>query len=185
MITVQYFGEKTTLTLPPVAPFAILGQFARAERFPLQAPPELPDNRQEALMRGILRGPTKEDIEHFNTQCNTRLISTRCVNSPKSRSHDPDWFRCGLGPYRMPLYTTVGFYAPGTLSGHWQGSSIVSNFFQKANCGLIRSRHLSQTFINQSYLRQMRPPCILPLVGSLCTCASKSTTAMRRHRLSL
>lgn len=128
MITMQYFGRKTTFTLPPVAPFAILGQFARVEHFPIQAPPELPDNRQEALMRGILRGPTKEDIEHFNTQCNTRLIGTRRVNcpgpSPKSRSHDPDWSRCALGPYRMPVYTAVGFYAPGTLSGHWQGSSI-------------------------------------------------------------
>lgn len=135
-IIMRYFGQTTTLTLPPVAPFAILSQFVRAERFPLQAPPGLPNNRQEALIRGILRGPTKEDIDHFNTQCNSRLVNTGDANcpglSPKSRNHDPDWFRCLLGLHRMPLYAALGFYAPGTLSGYWQGSTIVSDFFLAA-----------------------------------------------------
>ncbi|KAL4065503.1 hypothetical protein V8B97DRAFT_2025765 [Scleroderma yunnanense] len=128
MITMQYFGQETTLTLPPVAPFAILSQFVRAEQRPLAAPPELPANRQEALMRGIMRGPTREDIEHFNTKCKTRLVGAsrgNCADpSPKSQSHDSDWYRCLLGAYRMPPCTTMGFYAPGILSGRWQGSSI-------------------------------------------------------------
>ncbi|KAI6118173.1 hypothetical protein F5141DRAFT_1096689 [Pisolithus sp. B1] len=125
-MTVRYFGDQTKFTLPPIAPFAILSQFARAEEFPLKVPPELPANRQEALMAGILSGPTKEDIEHFNAHCNTRLICSRSGDSPvdgflKSQSHDPDWSRSLPGV----LSTALSYYVPGTLSGYWRGSSMM------------------------------------------------------------
>lgn len=124
-MTIEYFGVQTQFTLPPIAPFAILSQFARAEEFPLKVPPELPANRQEALSRGILLGPTKEDVDHFNTHCNTRLICSRSDDPQvdgylKSRSHDADWSRslAGTPP------TMSGYYIPGTLTGYWQGSSM-------------------------------------------------------------
>ncbi|KAI6037967.1 hypothetical protein EDC04DRAFT_2068919 [Pisolithus marmoratus] len=117
-MTVQYFGDQTKFTLPPVAPFAILNQFARAEKFPFKVPSELPANRQEALTMGILFGPTKEDIEHFNTHCNTRLICSRSDGFPKSQIHDADWSRSLTG---VPS-TSPSYYIPDTLTGYWRGS---------------------------------------------------------------
>lgn len=125
-MTVRYFGDQTRFTLPPIAPFAILSQFARAEEFPLKVPFGLPANRQEALTAGILFGPTKEDIEHFNAHCNTRLICSRSGDPPvdgflKSQTHDPDWSRS----LTSVLSTTPSYYVPGTLSGYWRGSSMM------------------------------------------------------------
>ncbi|KAI6112052.1 hypothetical protein EV401DRAFT_234578 [Pisolithus croceorrhizus] len=78
-MTVRYFGVQTKFTLPPIAPFAILSQFARAEEFPLKVPPQLPANRREALMAGN----------------SVRSLPRRTSNTSMliSQSHDPDWSR--------------------------------------------------------------------------------------------
>lgn len=119
-VTVQYFGEETALVLPPIALYAILHQFARAERYPLQVPSGLPANRQEALMRGILQGPTKEDIEYFNNRCTARF---NCISGlQSSREHDPDWYWALHSLRRGSLHVSPGAYVFGALAGHWYGS---------------------------------------------------------------
>ncbi|KAF8841882.1 hypothetical protein BDN67DRAFT_966604 [Paxillus ammoniavirescens] len=127
-VVLQYFGEPTTLHLPPIALFAILSYFSRLEKNTLKIPPELPANRQDAIAMGILWGPTKADIEHFNTHCTTRLASAtygdRLGALLKSRRHDPDWHRSLFGSHCGSQPSPPGYYIPGTISGHWQGSFI-------------------------------------------------------------
>lgn len=128
-VTVQYFGIDTVLTLLPMAPFAILNQFVRAEKNPLVVPPELPMNRQEALMRGIVRGPTKEDVECFNRHSITRFDRRSCGGLQNGQEHDPDWYRALRGLSHSPLRISSGAYVLHTLTGLWYGSFMVKNFF--------------------------------------------------------
>lgn len=129
-ITLEYFGQPTTLRLPPIAPFAILSYFARMEYFRLHSPPELPLNRQDAIDKGILCGPTRYDIDDFNARCTTRVASGN-YGDPfdgllKSRRHDPDWRRSLSSAESALSHSPSVYYIPGTFSGRWQGSFIVS-----------------------------------------------------------
>ncbi|KAH7882779.1 hypothetical protein F5I97DRAFT_1816236 [Phlebopus sp. FC_14] len=125
-LTLEYYGKLTSLFLPPIAIFAILGYFSRVEHSLLRIPPELPMSRNDAVSRGILHGPTREDVEHFNTQCKTWLASTTYGDHSdgllKSRRHDPDRRRLLCDPQCDPALSPTGFYIPGTLSGRWQGA---------------------------------------------------------------
>ncbi|KAH0834088.1 hypothetical protein J3R83DRAFT_11373 [Lanmaoa asiatica] len=127
-ITLDYFGEPTTLCLPPIAPFAILSYFVRIEYFRLKVPPELPLSRQDATAKGVLCGPTRDDIDDFNARCITRVASRSYGDSfdglPKSRRHGPDWHRSLSGSDLASSHSPLVYYLPGTLSGRWQGSFI-------------------------------------------------------------
>ncbi|KAG9310952.1 hypothetical protein JVU11DRAFT_8826 [Chiua virens] len=132
-IVLNYFGEPTTLRLPPIAPFAILSYFARTEYFPLKVPPELPLNRRDATSKGIFCGPTRDDIYEFNTQCATQVAS-ELYGDPfdrlsKSLRHDPDWRRSLPNSDSASSDYPSVHYIPGTFSGRWQGSFIVRRSF--------------------------------------------------------
>ncbi|KAG8215335.1 hypothetical protein J3R82DRAFT_8929 [Butyriboletus roseoflavus] len=123
-IMLDYFGEPITLCLPPIAPFAILSYFVRMEYFRLKVPPELPLSRQDAADKGILWGPTRDDIDDFNARCVTR-VAGGSYGDPfdgllKSRRHDPDWRRS----LSSSDAASTQYYIPGTFSGRWQGSFI-------------------------------------------------------------
>ena len=129
-MTIEYFGQPTILHLPPITPFAILGYFVRMESCLLKVPPELPLNREDAIARGILCGPTHEDIDEFNARCATQVANRSYGDSldglPKSRRHDPDWRRSLLSSDSALSHSPLVYYIPGTFSGRWQGSFIVS-----------------------------------------------------------
>lgn len=129
-ITLEYFGQPTILRLPPIALFAILSYFARIDYLRLKTPPELPLNRQDAITRGILCGPTRDDIDVFNVRCATRVASGSYGDPfdglPKSRRHDPDWRRSLSSSDSALSYYPLVYYTPGTFSGRWQGSFVVS-----------------------------------------------------------
>ena len=129
-ITVDYFGQRTTLCLPPIAPFAILGYFARIEYFHLKVPPELPLNRRDAMTKGIPGGPTRDDIDDFNARCATRVAGRHYGDTLdellKSRRHDPDSRRSLPSFDLTSAHSSLIYYIPGTFSGCWQGSFIVS-----------------------------------------------------------
>lgn len=113
-----------------MAPFAILSYFARIEYFHLKVPPELPLNRQDAIAKGILCGPTRDDIDSFNARCATRVASGR-YNDPfdgllKSRRHDPDRRRSLPNSDSASPHSSLVYYIPDTFSGCWQGAFIVS-----------------------------------------------------------
>jgi len=95
---------------------------------PLAVPPHLPLNRAEANLLGIL-GPTRADVEHFNTNCKTLSLKFSQGNLwdavTRSRKHDPDWFRAVQCANQPKLH---GLHAPGTFTGRWQGSLIVRSF---------------------------------------------------------
>ncbi|KAF8440020.1 hypothetical protein L210DRAFT_368466 [Boletus edulis BED1] len=127
-ITLSYFGQPTTLSLPPIAPFATLSYFARIEYFHFRVPPELPLNRQDAIIKGVLCGPTRDDIVDFNARCATRVAGSGYGDPfdglPESRRHDPDWRRSLSSSDSAWLHSRLVYYIPGTFSGRWQGSFI-------------------------------------------------------------
>ncbi|KAF9221739.1 hypothetical protein BS17DRAFT_757110 [Gyrodon lividus] len=147
-IALHYFGEPMTFYLPPIAPFAILSYFARIEKFALKVPPELPANRQDAIAMGNLRGPTREDIEHFNAHCTTWLAGTNCGDRLdallESRRHDPDRHRSLSVPHYRLLHSHPGYYIPGTVSGRWQGSFIAP--FQEVYQSMLSSPEAPSPF---------------------------------------
>lgn len=100
------------------------------EYFRLKVPPELPLNRRDATAKGILWGPTRDDINDFNTRCMTQVASGS-YDDPfdgllKSRKHDPDWRRSLSSSDLASIHSHSVYYIPGTFSGRWQGSFIVS-----------------------------------------------------------
>ncbi|KAF8549840.1 hypothetical protein OG21DRAFT_1488240 [Imleria badia] len=127
-ITLGYFGQPTTLCLPPIAPFAILNYFARIEYFHLKVPLELPLNRHDAITKGTPCGPTRDDIDDFNARCATRVSGWRYGDTfdglLKSRRHDPDSRRSLCGFDSALSHSPLVYYIPGTFSGRWQGSFI-------------------------------------------------------------
>lgn len=126
-----YFGRTIRIQVPSIAVAAIPCYFVRLETYKLMVPPHLPKTRAEANITGQV-GPTCEDIEHFNTQCQTHFVDSTgaCdyfATLTKSQRHDPDWFRVirYIEPCSSLSLPRPFSFRPGTLSGCWQGSSIV------------------------------------------------------------
>lgn len=130
---ITYFGHTLAFTYPTLASFAILSYFARVEANIFGVPPHLPPTRAAANALGIALGPTQDDIVHFNTHCKTLIAERSLGDTPaigrKSRRHDPDWHRALRYPGPSTgVYRTHTIHRPGTFTGRWQGSHIVSQF---------------------------------------------------------
>ena len=123
-IEITYFGETITFIYPPLASFAILSYFARAETRPFCVPPHLPQSRADATALG-LQGPTRDDVIHFNENCKTLFPQGDAWTALEGRRHDPDWFRAARYPHPTGLSSRQGLHPPGTFTGQWLGSIFV------------------------------------------------------------
>lgn len=129
---ITYFGHVLAFTYPTLASFAILSYFVRVEVNVFGIPPHLPHTRADANALGILLGPTKDDVVHFNTHCKTTLADAAAPTEDtrhrgrKSIGHDPDWHRAlRHPPPSAGVLRRQAIHSPGTFTGRWQGSHVV------------------------------------------------------------
>lgn len=128
---IVHYGQTIRLAAPPLVPAALLNFLvrmeARLDTSPLpSAVTRLPATRAEATAMG-LRPPclTQEDVVDFHFHTRTRFFGD--YNDLGSERLDSEWFRhvsChDLWAIDRPLRGI--FYHLGTLTGHWNGRSLV------------------------------------------------------------
>ncbi|KAJ7938461.1 hypothetical protein B0H13DRAFT_1943147 [Mycena leptocephala] len=104
---VEYFGMRT-VQVPSAPIYSILCYFTRLDTLS----PMFPVHLSSTAPAPSTPGPRREDVEHFIKECRTRFEPWDfAVDHP---SVDDSLTRCLSGPY-----------FPGSLTGTWQGSSIV------------------------------------------------------------
>ncbi|KAJ7630088.1 hypothetical protein DFH06DRAFT_1056744, partial [Mycena polygramma] len=104
---VEYFGTRT-VQVPSAPIYSILCYFTRLDTLK----PMFPVHLSSAAPAPRKPGPRREDVDHFINECQTRFEPWDFVGDYPSA--DDSLTRCLRGPY-----------FPGSLSGRWQGSSIV------------------------------------------------------------
>ena len=72
--TLTHFGQHFRIARPPIVQAAQLLYFARRELRGFHIPPNIPDNREQALLLGQPTGPTKADYHEVNSHPAARLL---------------------------------------------------------------------------------------------------------------
>ncbi|KAF9497344.1 hypothetical protein BDN71DRAFT_605636 [Pleurotus eryngii] len=128
-----HYSRKWHLRCPDVLSAAIIMTFALKEIVPLQVPPHLPLDRASAIAQNRV-GPTMVDYRALAT-CRTPLFndptaepsqhnpSAACLNPPRSTRLEEDFSRMALTSPNVHIYGAS--YAPGTLSGLWEGTFMI------------------------------------------------------------
>ena len=141
-----------------------MSYFARIEYFHLKIPSELPFNRQDAITKGILCGPTRDDINDFNARSVTRVAGNQYGDLFdgffKSRRHDPDWRRSLSS---IDSHSPLVYYIPGTFSGRWQGAFIVSRSLQSFGLNSIFQAPYQEDYRSMFYSPEA--PSVFPSFG--------------------
>jgi hypothetical protein len=131
-----YYSQSITPAWPNLSSACILLTFALKEAQQLQIPPHLPPTRAvaDAQMRV---GPTMEDYSAMASY-RTLLLGDSCpshasvftASTGVSRSmyHDQDFARMAraLDPLCEIFRSDIPSYVPGSLSGLWEGTWMVS-----------------------------------------------------------
>lgn len=137
-----HYGHHLTISSPSLTSAALLGTLVRVEAVqdisPLPAEAmRLPPNRAAANALGIT-GQTLEDVQEFHYRVRTRYLErsrqeknagnstdTRIIGSSR---HDEEWHRlvCCYDLWTDQPTMRGKVYTPGTLSGYWDGRSLVN-----------------------------------------------------------
>ncbi|KAG6335185.1 hypothetical protein ID866_3911 [Astraeus odoratus] len=132
--TINYYGHRLQLAVPPLTPAALLNflvrREARQDSIPLNPQvADLPANRAEAAARGIASPSfTQADVREFHYGTRTHYFKHHASdNSDRSLQLDTEWFRLvscyNLWDIERPLRGVV--YSLGTLVGDWHGRMLV------------------------------------------------------------
>ncbi|KII90071.1 hypothetical protein PLICRDRAFT_53178 [Plicaturopsis crispa FD-325 SS-3] len=134
--TVSHYSRNFTLSPPDLSAASIIVYFAVKGARKLQIPGHVPPNRSIANATRR-RGPTMEDWKAL-TRCRDPLVMDGPLSRPqptvvqdplRSTMHDQDFYRIAQGS-RAPGGSGVPpepyVYIPGTLTGTWEGSLMVS-----------------------------------------------------------
>ncbi|KAJ7231864.1 hypothetical protein B0H12DRAFT_1146219 [Mycena haematopus] len=130
-----HFSSRPAMAPPLATVAAKLIYFSRRETVPFSIPSGLPLNREAAMEAGITDvRPTQEDIIEVNEHLNSRLPEMRDgwgrydPAPPLSETWDSDWWRLRkcFDAYSTPDTRLGPCYAPGMLTGLWQGRMLVS-----------------------------------------------------------
>jgi hypothetical protein len=123
----QYFGLEINFRKIPVATIATFLYFTRLATIRLGVPSDLPLTRELAELQGF-EGPAQQDIEEFNSHPRIHLVKFRPSGHRVSRDLDIYW-KYFVAPRDSLAFTPPErppTYLAGALTGHWQGSSVVS-----------------------------------------------------------
>ncbi|KAF9011371.1 hypothetical protein BDQ17DRAFT_1346082 [Cyathus striatus] len=186
----HHFGSVPDISLPLITTAAKLVYFSRREVVPFGIPPHLPENREEALQRGV-EGPTKEDMREVNGYMGARMgdrvvwnwdLGNREVHEaplsliPSSTSRlppppedystlfDADWWRhrlCGDAYLPRPKILPGYTYTPGSLSGQWQGRLLIPS--EMASRNLLLNAHNPQGGLSEMGMEVTTQPVFMRL----------------------
>jgi hypothetical protein len=132
---VVYISQRPSPECPDPSSAAIILTFALNEAVSLAIPPHLPENRAVALVTHR-SGPTMEDFRAV-ASCKTPLFadirrgrktkqaSTIGVMHPDQRVNDVEFCKALRLSYDL-VRSSARHYVPGTLTGTWDGSYMVS-----------------------------------------------------------
>lgn len=177
-------SQQITLACPRPSSAAIILTFALMETVELDIPYHLPETRSvaDATNRS---GPTMEDFAKFASYrtplfadtvlCNLtpNLVSGTFISGISgSARRDQEFVRMSCGPF-----ASGNSYIPGSLTGLWEGSYMVSFVFQ-GSIDILKPCHRLLTSINHAMIPYLSiPPCHNSRVGSRCSARSQSTCA--------
>jgi hypothetical protein len=150
---VIHYSQQLTPAWPNISLASVILTFALNEAQTLQMPRHLPPTR--AIADATQRiGPTAEDYRAMASYRTFLVADTSpslpcdrtsildCVDVLRSRVHDQDFARMAqvLDPRGDVFCSGISAYIPGTLSGLWEGTWMVSSNDSRSAFGLHRSR---------------------------------------------